>query len=78
MMLSSKVRVGCDPRAMPQHINLAELDAALKGINLALQWKCKVMHLKTDSVSVYHWLVDMPTGKTRVHMKATREMLHRQ
>ena len=40
------------PANEAQHINLAELDAALKGINLALQWKCKVMHLITDSVSV--------------------------
>ena len=60
-----------------QHINLAELDAALKGINLALQWKCKVMHLKTDSVSVYHWLEDTLTGKTRVCTKATSKMLLR-
>ena len=59
------------------HINFAELDAALKCINLALQWKCKVMHLKTDSVSVYHWLEDPLTGKTRVRTKATREMLPR-
>ena len=36
-----------------QHINLPELNAALKGIDLALQWKCKVIHLKTDMVSVY-------------------------
>ena len=60
-----------------QYINLAELDAALKGINLVLQWKCKVMHLKTDSVSVYHWLVDTLTRKTRIRTKATSEMLLR-
>ena len=60
-----------------QHINLAELDMAPKGIDLPLQWKCKVMHLKTDSVSGYHWLVDTLTGKTRVHTKATSEMLLR-
>ena len=29
----------------PQHINLAELNAALKGDNLALQWKATVLHL---------------------------------
>ena len=73
MMLSSKMCVGYDA----QHINLAKLDAALKGINLALQWKCKVMHLKTDLLSVYHWLVDMLTGKTRVRTKATSKMLLR-
>ena len=35
------------------------------------------MLLKTDSVSVYHWLEDMLTGKTRVCTKATSEMLLR-
>ena len=65
------------PTNNAQHINLAELDAALKGINLVLQLKCKVMHLKTDLVSVYHWLEDTLTGKTRVHTKATSEMLFR-
>ena len=31
------------------HINLAELDAVVKGINLALQWQAKRLHLRTDS-----------------------------
>ena len=66
------------PTNNAQHINLAEFNAALRGINLALQWKCKVMLLKTDSVSMYHWLVDTLTGKTRVRTKATSEMLLRQ
>ena len=30
-----------------QHINLVELDATLKGLNLALQWQAKVVHLHT-------------------------------
>ena len=38
------------PENDAQHINLAELDAMLKGINLALQWQCKVLHVKTDCV----------------------------
>ena len=36
-----------------QHINLAELDVALKGINLALQWEGTVLHLVTDSACVH-------------------------
>ena len=36
-----------------QHINLAELDAALKGTNLALQWEATVLHLVTDSACVH-------------------------
>ena len=40
------------------HINLAELNVVMKGINLALQWK--VIH--TDSLCVYHWISDRLTG----------------
>ena len=60
-----------------QHINLAELDAVLKGINLALQWNAKVLHLRTDSLCVYHWMSDTLTGKARVRTKAASEMLIR-
>jgi len=52
-----------------QHINLAELDATLKGLNLALQWHAEVVHLHTDSLCVYHWLTDTLTGKARVRAK---------
>ena len=34
------------------HINLEEVDAVLKGINLVLQWGVKVLHVRTDSLSV--------------------------
>ena len=37
-----------------QHINLAELDAMQKGLNLALQWQSRIVHLHTDSLCVYH------------------------
>ena len=39
-----------------QHINLAELDTALKGINLALQWEATVLHLVTDLACVHRWI----------------------
>ena len=39
---------------MMPNINLAQLDATVKGLNLALQ----TVHLHTDSVCVYHWLTD--------------------
>ena len=35
------------------HINLAELDAVLKSVNLALMWKATVLHLHTDSACAY-------------------------
>ena len=36
-----------------KHINLTELDAVLRGINLALQWKAKVIHQWMDSVCLH-------------------------
>ena len=40
------------------HINLAELDAVMKGINLALQWRVRKLRIHTDSLCVYHWISD--------------------
>lgn len=40
--------VGCDLKTMP-NIDLAKLDAMLKGINLALQWQGKMLHMKTGN-----------------------------
>ena len=59
------------------HIKLAELDAVMKGINLALQWKVRKLHRHTDSLCVYHWISDTLTGKARVRTKAASEMLIR-
>ena len=41
-----------------QHINLAELDVAFIGTNLALQWEATVLHLVTDSVCMHQWISD--------------------
>ena len=59
------------------HINLAELDAAVKCINLALVWKAKKIRLLTDSRTVYHWISDALSGRARLRTKATSEMLIR-
>ena len=59
------------------HINLAELDAVLKDINQALQWGVKVLHVRTDSLCMYHWVSDTFSGKSRVRTKAASEMLIR-
>ena len=60
-----------------KHINLAELDAVLRGINLALHWKASVIHLRTDSACVHRWISDTLSGKARVRTKAASEMLIR-
>ena len=46
------------PKNDAQHINLTELDAMLKGLNLVLQWLANVVYLYTDSLCIYHWLSD--------------------
>ena len=50
-----------------QHINLAELDAPLKGANVALQLEVTVLHLVTDSACMHQWISDTLTGKAREH-----------
>lgn len=64
------------PSNNAQHINLAELDATLKGY-LMLQWQAEVVHLYTDSLCVYHWLTNILTGKVRVRTKVASEKLVR-
>ena len=60
-----------------KHINLAELDAVLKSVNLALHWRVSVIHLRTDSACVHRWISDTLSGKARVRTKAASEMLIR-
>jgi len=59
------------------HINMAELDAVVKGINMAIMWNMKKFHLCTDSLTVYHWVSDTLTRKAHVKTKASSEMLIR-
>ena len=44
------------PENDSRHINLAELDATLKGVNLAFQWQATVLHIVTDSACVHWWM----------------------
>ena len=53
------------------HINMAKLDAAVKGINLAIMWNMKKLHMHTDSLTVYQWISNTLTGKARVKTKAS-------
>ena len=59
------------------HINMAELDAALRGVNLAIAWGMRVVELKTDSATVHRWVNDALSGRTRLRTKAHGEMLIR-
>lgn len=59
------------------HINMAELDAVIKGLNLALAWKIKKVELMTDSSTVHRWISDGLSGRCRLKTKAASEMLIR-
>ena len=65
------------PAKDSQHINLAELDAVIKGINLAILWKTTTLYLFTNSACVHKWISDAFTSKARVRTKAASEMLIR-
>ena len=60
-----------------QHINLAELDAMLKDVNMALIWKATRQHLHTNSACVHKWIMDSFLGKARMCTKVVSEMLIR-
>ena len=59
------------------HINMAELDAVIKGVNAALAWKLKKLHVRTDSLTVHHRISNALSGKVRLKTKASSEMLIR-
>ena len=52
------------------HINMAKLDAVIKGLNLALAWKIRTVELMTDSSTVHRWISDSLSGRSRLKTKA--------
>ena len=52
-----------------QHVNLVELYAVLKGINMAQMWEATILHIHTDSACMYKWVT--------VCTRAASEMLIR-
>uniref|UniRef100_A0A5S6Q5M4 Integrase catalytic domain-containing protein n=1 Tax=Trichuris muris TaxID=70415 RepID=A0A5S6Q5M4_TRIMR len=60
-----------------RHINMVELDAVIKGLNIALSRDMKIIELMTDSSTVYRWISDGLSGKARLRTKAASEMLIR-
>ena len=57
------------------HINVAELDAVLKGLNLALKWGLRKIELRTDSATVFAWVRSAISGEKRIKTKGAAEML---
>ena len=57
------------------HINVAELEAVLKGVNLAIKWGLNSVELRIDSATVGAWLTTVISGEKRVHTKGAAEMI---
>ena len=51
------------------HINMAELDSVLRGLNLTVKWGLEKVEILTDSATVFSWLksalFDTHTVKTK-------------
>ena len=57
------------------HINVAELEAVVKGVNLALKWNIRRLQIMTDSTTVFGWLKCIIQNSKRVKTKGVAEML---
>ncbi|XP_043247110.1 uncharacterized protein LOC122394343 [Amphibalanus amphitrite] len=59
------------------HINIAELDAAVRGVNLSLKWGLQSVEVITDSVTVKRWLSSALEGNCRIKVAGMSELLVR-
>ncbi|XP_067949646.1 uncharacterized protein [Watersipora subatra] len=57
------------------HINVAELEAVLKGLNLAIKLGVKQATIVTDSLSVYNWVNSIITESHRPKVSGFSEMI---
>jgi ribonuclease HI len=65
------------PKGDSAHINRSELDAAIRGINMALLWGRRKLTLITDSATVYGWLQAVINKTHNVKTRALSEVLIR-
>ena len=57
------------------HINVAELEAVARGINLALAWDIHNFEIATDSQTVASWMNSIIERRSRVKTRGAAEML---
>ncbi|XP_014775525.1 uncharacterized protein LOC106872883 [Octopus bimaculoides] len=57
------------------HMNVAELDAVLKEVNLALRWGLHSIEIRTDSATMVGWVGTVINSEKRVRTKGAAEML---
>ena len=58
-----------------QHINVAELEAVGRGVNMAIAWGFKTFTLAVDSLTVVSWMTSVIQKRNRVRTKGAAEML---
>ena len=59
------------------HINVAELEAVLKGLNLALRWKLTHITVMTDSASAYSWIKSLLEDTKRPKVSGLSEIIEK-
>lgn len=57
------------------HINIAELDAVLKGVNLAIKWRLTNIEIRTDSATVLSWVNSTVEESGRIRTKGAGEVI---
>ena len=57
------------------HINVSELDAVLRGLNMALEWRMKNVILRSDSWAVVRWISNTLNKSEKVKVNGISEML---
>ena len=59
------------------HINVAELEAIIRGMNLAIKWNARRLEVVTDSATVKGWLLSVFEATRRAKAHGIAEMLVR-
>ena len=57
------------------HINVAELEAVGRGVNMAIAWGFRTFTLAVDSLTVVSWMTSVIDKRNRVRTKGAAEML---
>ena len=57
------------------YINLAELNAVIKGVNLVMKWGARDITIFTDSATVYSWLSSFLKKDKRIRVSGLSKML---
>ena len=57
------------------HINLTELNAVIKGVNLSIKWGAKNVAIMTNSAAVHSWISSMLKRDKRIRVSGLSEML---